>query len=183
VNDVAFAVDRSLSSLPTWDHDGNAHTIIETPKGSRNKLAYDHGMGTFVLSKVLPVGMRFPFDFGFLPGTHAEDGDPLDVLVLMDEPVFPGCVVATRLLGVIEAQQRDDGVWVRNDRLIGVAAESTTHAEVKRLSDVDTTVLSEIEAFFTDYDRIQGHRFRAIGRSGPGTARRIVGNSIEEPGD
>src|SRR5204863_796713 len=101
--------------------------VIETPKGSRSKFKYDEEHGLFKLSGVLPAGAVFPFDFGFVPATVGEDGDPLDVLVLMDEPVFSGCFVAARLLGVIEARQTEDGKTERNDRLIAVSAKAPTH--------------------------------------------------------
>ena len=81
--------------------------IIETPKGSRNKIKYDAKSRKFKLSKILPEGMVFPYDFGFAPSTQAQDGDPLDVLVLTDEPLFPGCMVRCSLIGVIEAKQRE----------------------------------------------------------------------------
>ena len=87
--------------------------IIETPKGSRNKFKYDSTSRMFKLSKVLPEGMMFPYDFGFVPSSTGGDGDPLDVLVLMDEPTFPGCLLECRLIGVIEAEQvQDCGVQV-----------------------------------------------------------------------
>ena len=79
--------------------------IIETPKGSRNKYAFDESQGMFLLKKVLPAGMAFPYDFGFVPSTRAEDGDPVDVLVLMDEPAFVGCLLQCRIIGVIEGEQ------------------------------------------------------------------------------
>ena len=81
--------------------------IIETPKGSRNKYAFDPAQEIFSLRKILPAGMAFPYDFGFLPRTLAADGDPIDVLVLMDEPAFPGCLICSRLIGVIEGEQID----------------------------------------------------------------------------
>ncbi len=77
--------------------------VIETPKGSRNKFKFDPEIGTYSLSTVLSEGMVFPYDFGFVPQTKAADGDPLDVLLLMDEPAFTGCVVESRIVGVIEA--------------------------------------------------------------------------------
>src|SRR6187549_1983500 len=101
--------------------------VIETPKGSPNKLAFEPRYGTFVLKGVLPAGAVFPFDFGFVPSTRGGDGDPLDVLVLMDAPVFPGCIVPSRLIGVIEAEQTEDGETERNDRFLAVAANSATH--------------------------------------------------------
>jgi inorganic pyrophosphatase len=175
-------VDRSLGSLPTWDDDGSASTVIETPKGSRNKLVYEPRLGAFKLSKVLPVGMSFPYDFGFVPGTVGGDGDPLDVLVLMDEPVYPGCVVPTRLVGVIEGEQHNDDGWVRNDRLIGVATSARNQAHVRNLRDLRDTLLDEIEAFFVDYHRIQGHEFRPIGRKGSATAHKLV-DEAQRPGE
>src|SRR5690242_7742786 len=102
---------------------GDFNVIIETPKGNRNKFKYDEELDLFMLSGVLPAGAVFPFDFGFIPGTRGGDGDPLDVLVLMDEPSFTGCLVRARLIGVIEAEQTEDGKTARNDRLIAVAAE------------------------------------------------------------
>lgn len=90
----------------------------------------------------------FPFDFGSIPGTVADDGDPLDVLVLMDEPVFSGCVVEARILGAIKAKQTQNGATERNDRLIAVAAKSHTHGSLKSIEDVDKTLLTEIEHFF-----------------------------------
>src|SRR5579871_5314832 len=94
-----------FDNLGAWDVDsGRLNVIIETPKGSRNKFDFNHRQGLFELGKVLPTGMAFPYDFGFVPGTRAPDGDPLDVLVLMDEPAFSGCKVLCRLIGVIEEE-------------------------------------------------------------------------------
>ena len=99
---------RSLADpfdLPPLDGNGKIQVIIETPKGSRNKYAFDPELRIFSLKKVLPAGMAFPYDFGFVPSTKAEDGDPTDVLVLMDEPAFPGCLLKCRIIGIIEGQQ------------------------------------------------------------------------------
>jgi inorganic pyrophosphatase len=95
--------------------------IVGTPRGSRNQYKYDKQTRQLNLSKVMPEGMIFPYDFGFIPETEGEDGDPLDVLVLIDEPTFPGCQVECRLIGVIEAEQEQSGKKIRNDRLIAVA--------------------------------------------------------------
>src|SRR3954471_14147255 len=99
------------------------HAVIETPQGSRNKYKYDEESGLFILKKVLPAGSQFPYSFGFIPKTLAEDGDPLDVLVLADEPVPVGCIVPCRLIGVLRAEQGKGHRMTRNDRLIAVAAE------------------------------------------------------------
>ena len=128
----------------------------------------------YVLKTVLPQGALFPFDFGSIPGTVGEDGDPLDALVLMDEPAFCGCLIESRLVGVIEAEQSEDGKTERNDRLIAVAAKSPTHAEVKSLSDLSPTLIKEIEHFFISYNQERGKKFRPIGRFGPKRAEQLV---------
>jgi inorganic pyrophosphatase len=109
---------RSKSAIPI------DQVVVETPRGSRNKYKFDEQTGRMKLSKVMPEGMMFPYDFGFLPNTKSEDGDPLDVLILSDEPTFPGCQIDCRLIGVIKANQRESGKETRNDRLIAVAAAS-----------------------------------------------------------
>jgi len=148
--------------------------VIETPKGSRNKFDFDPKLQLFALSAVLPVGESFPFDFGFIPGTKGADGDPLDVMLLMDEPAFPGCVIEARLVGVIEASQSDNGKKLRNDRLIAVSNESHLHRPIKTIKDIDARLLSEIEEFFIAYDTMKGERFKPLGRYGPARALALV---------
>src|ERR1051325_4277057 len=154
---------------------GEVNVIIETPKGHRNKYNYDEETGLFKLGGVLPAGASFPFDFGFVPSTLGGDGDPLDVLVLMDEPAFAGCLVRTRLVGVIEAEQTErDGETTRNDRLIGVAADSRLHTRVRTLESLGPTLLEEIEHFFVSYNQVKGKKFKPLARSGPERARELV---------
>ena len=108
-----------LEALSPKTEDGSkVRVVIEAPAGSRNKYKYDRDLGMFLLHKILPAGSAFPFDFGFVPGTLAQDDDPLDVMVLGEEATFTGCVVTVRLLGVIGAKQKDKGKTVRNDRLL-----------------------------------------------------------------
>ncbi len=160
--------------------DQNLNVIIETPKGSRNKFDYDPELGVFELAGVMPEGSLFPYDFGFLPSTLGEDGDPLDVLVLMDEPVAMGCLVSTRLIGVIEAEQtEEDGAAVRNDRLLGVAAHAHTQAHVKTQEDLRPQMLDEIEHFFISYNDIKGKTFKPLRRGGPKRAMELVQEGIE----
>ena len=124
---------------------------------------------------MLPAGAVFPFDFGFIPSTIGGDGDPLDVLLLMDEPAFPGCLVPSRLVAVIEAEQTErDGKCTRNDRLIAVAADARTHKGVRTLADINVTLLDEIEHFFVSYNEIKGKTFVPLGRFGPVKAARLV---------
>jgi inorganic pyrophosphatase len=149
--------------------------VVETPSGSHCKLKFDPKRRAFRLSRVLPAGMAFPFDFGYVPGTMAEDGDPIDVLLLLDAPVPAGCIVETRLIGVLEVEQREkDGAVVRNDRLIGVAVESTTRRRLRDLEDIDPALLEEIEAFFDQYNSLDGKEFRVRHRRGADAARELA---------
>jgi inorganic pyrophosphatase len=161
--------------LPPFADDGCLNTIVETSKGSRNKITFDPDRGLYELSGVLPAGASFPYDFGFVPGTLGDDGDPLDVLVLMDEPAFAGCLVTARLIGVITAEQQErDGDVDRNDRLVAVAAKSRTHEHVRTFADLGDALLEEIEHFFISYNEIKGKRFEPTGRKGARAARTIV---------
>lgn len=155
------------------------NAVIETPGGSRNKFKYDEKLGFFALSGVLPEGMVFPHAFGFVPSTRADDGDPEDILILMDEPTFSGCVVPSRLIGVIEAEQREaDGKSERNDRLIAVAAHSRDYSEVSDLDDLNKNMLKEIEQFFVNYNKERGKRFRVLQMRGPRQALKLVKQSL-----
>ncbi len=154
--------------------------IIETPKGSRNKIKYDPATRMFKLSKVMPEGMIFPYDFGFVPSTKGEDGDPLDVLVLTDEPLFPGCLVECTLIGAIEAEQEEKGDEKRNDRLIAVAQQSLLYSEIADIEDVNPTVLKQIEAFFVNYQRVRDIKVTILGRRGAETAVKILRQAAQK---
>ncbi len=166
----------TLESLPTRDGAGAWLAVIEAAQGTRHKLKYHADWKAFVLSGVLPLGLSFPYDFGFLPSTLGDDGDPLDVLVLADEAIPPGIVVPCRLLGVIEAEQIDVGERraKRNDRLIAVAAESHRYRECLQLRDIAPGVLAEIEHFFVVYNAQKGGRFTPLARRGSKVATRLV---------
>jgi inorganic pyrophosphatase len=142
--------------------------VIETPRESGNKLKFDTELGAFRVDRVLPAGLRFPFDFGFIPGTLAPDGDPLDAIVLLDSPAYPGCVVLARLIGVLEAEQQEGGVgaWTRNDRLVAVVGGPKGHASARALGDIDRFELDGIGSFFTSYHALDGDRFRVTRHAG-----------------
>ena len=165
------------SRLSSFDNKENVQVIIETPKGSRNKYAWDPKQRLFELKKVLPEGMVFPHDFGFVPSTKAEDGDPIDVLILMDQPAFPGCVIKARLVGVIEGEQTQDGKTERNDRLLAVAESSHTHSDVKSISDLNDSLLREVEKFFVNYHANDGAEFKVLACKGPQAARKLLNQS------
>lgn len=128
--------------------------IIETPKGNRNKYAFDPKQEIFLLKAALPAGMVFPYDFGFVPRTLADDGDPIDVLVLMDEPAFPGCALLTRLIAVAETAHM--------------------YANLKKLKDIPEQILKEIEQFFVNYHELQGKQFKPLARKGPKAAFALI---------
>jgi len=165
-----------LSDLATYDEtSGDLLAIVETPKGSGAKFDYDEEHGLFKLGGMLPQGTTFPFSFGFIPRTLAPDGDPLDVLLLMEEPAFAGCLVHCRLVGVIEAEQTEEnGKTTRNDRLIAVAAHSREHSEVRSLKELSDALVAEIEHFFTSYNEVRGKQFKPLGRFGPRRAQKLV---------
>jgi inorganic pyrophosphatase len=164
-----------FSSLKPFEADGDLNVVIETPKGSRNKYNFDESLGIFKLGGVLPAGHSFPYDFGFIPNTTGGDGDPLDVLVLMDEPAFAGCLIRSRLVGVIEAEQTErDGQTTRNDRLIAVSADSATHEQIRSINDLDETLVDQIEHFFVSYNSAKGKTFKPLGRFAGRKAREIV---------
>lgn len=165
----------SLANLPARDPDDNVTVVIETPKGSANKYAYDPECRAFRLKAVLPEGTSFPFDFGFVPSTLGQDGDPLDVLVLLDAPTPVGCVIAVRLIGAIQVRQREgEGEWVQNDRFLGVATHSRAQGHVGSLEDLRPGLLDEIEAFFQHYTRLQGKALEVLSRGDPRRARKLL---------
>jgi inorganic pyrophosphatase len=167
--------------LPTRDAEGAVVAVIETPRASPNKMKWDQRLGAFRLSRVLPTGMVFPFDFGFIPGTRAADGDPLDIVVLLGAPVCTGSIVACRLVAVLEAEQQEDDAtdWVRNDRLIGVPVEDATMDEIRDDGDLDARTLRDLGAFFADYNHLDGKRFRVLRHRGPKAAQRLLEEALD----
>ncbi len=159
---------------------GIVDVIIETPKGSRNKFKFDEQFSRFRLDKILPAGASFPYDFGFIPGTRAADGDPIDVLLLMDEPAFPGCLIPCRLVGVIEAEQTEEsGKTVRNDRLIAVAQDAHNYRDVQAADDINQNLLKELGHFFVSYHQMRKSRFKVNGTAGPKQAYKLLEKAVE----
>jgi inorganic pyrophosphatase len=168
-----------MSDLTTLSHNLDpskctCRIVIETPKGCKNKFAYDPETNLFLLRGLLPEGMMFPFDFGFIPCTLGEDGDPLDIMLLMDAPAHVGCLVEVRIIGIINAQQTENGKTESNDRLLGVAFHSYDHQDVNHIADVNKTLLAQVEEFFVSYNKQRGKKFKISGQGGPKKAIRFL---------
>jgi inorganic pyrophosphatase len=170
-----------LTALPNrLDPETNVCTaIVETPRGCRNKFDYDPDSNLFKLGGLLPEGMMFPFDFGFIPSSLGDDGDPLDIMVLMDAPAHVGCLMEVRIIGIIEAKQTQDGKTERNDRLLGVAVHSYDHENLKSISSVSRTLLDQVEQFFVSYNKQRGKKFKVTGTGGPKRALKVLRQGIE----
>ena len=168
-----------FSSLSPFDEEDAEllNVVIEAPKGSRNKFDFDPERGLFYVGGVLPAGAIFPYDFGFVPATLGEDGDPLDIMVLTDDgsQAFAGCLITTRLLGGINAEQgKPDEKSERNDRLIGVMHRSREYGTARSLDDVPVEIVEDIEHFFRSYNMAKGIEFKPLERCGPQEARQLI---------
>jgi inorganic pyrophosphatase len=161
--------------LAPFPHKRLVRVVVETPRGSRHKYEFLPEHDAFRLNKTLPEGMTFPHDFGFVPQTQGEDGDPLDALVLFSEPTFPGCIVDCRLIGVIRASQKAAGeAWIRNDRYLTIAEANARFAHVTEVRALPASVVEELQRFFENYNELEGRRFRVHRVDGPGPARRLL---------
>jgi len=159
-----------LLALQARDESGAVRVVIESPRGSRVKLKYSHALHAFVLSRPLPLGITYPYDWGFVPGTEAADGDPLDAMVLLDVPTFPGVVVSCRPLAALEVQQNAKGGGrQRNDRIIVAPV-------VARRPGIELTarVRDELVAFFHAVTLLEGKELRVLGWQDADTAEELV---------
>jgi inorganic pyrophosphatase len=155
--------------------------VIETPKGKGQKYDYDLSSGYFKLKKVMPAGLVFPFDFGYIPGTEGGDGDPLDAMVISELETFSGCAVDCRIIGAVKASQKErDGERMRNDRVIAIPEVSVQFAGVKRISDLPNEVMDQLEAFFKNYNQQAGKSFSPLGRMNPAQATAMISDSRTE---
>ena len=173
-----LANPNNLAPLENGDAK-SVQVIIETPKGSRNKYAFDHKQKIFQLKKVLPAGMAFPYDFGFVPSTLAEDGDPVDVLVLMDEPAFPGCLLKCRLVGIIEGDQGNKKKKVRNDRIVAIENDNHSFAHIEHIKELGKEFVEELEEFFVNYHSLSGEKYKILDVRGPAEARRRLKDGVK----
>lgn len=137
--------------------------IVETPKGSAQKYDFDEENKWFKLNKVMPAGMVFPFDFGFIPNTKGEDGDPLDIVIISELKSFPGCAMDCRIIGGIVAEQTErDNNTVRNDRFIAIPEVSQMFKDMNSIDDLPKDIINQLEKFFINYNEQAGKTFKPI---------------------
>ena len=164
---------------PPFTDDGKKiYAVIESPKGTGNKYTYFPGKDYFKLTKVLPAGMVFPLDFGFIPGTKGEDGDPLDVLVISGKGSFTGAVLECRLAGIIKAKQQEGHKKEGNDRLIAVSDEHDEFRDINSIKDITESVVKEIGEFFVNYNKIDDKEFEVTGWGDEKEARAIIESQV-----
>lgn len=166
--DLANALDRDALTV---------RAIIETPAGSKAKLAFDPDSGLYTISKLLPVGLAMPMDFGFVPSTRGGDKDPLDIMLLSEAELPTGCLVTARLLGAIEVEQKDigsSGKPERNDRVIARLAESRRWDQIDRLDQLGDRFVTELNRFFETYKQLKGQTYDVLAVSGPERAVELI---------
>ncbi len=156
--------------------------VIETPKGSAQKYDYVPNTPFFRLSKILPSGMVFPYDFGFIPKTKGEDGDPLDVIVISEFNSFPGIIIKCRIIGGIKAEQSEEKgskKLIRNDRFLAIPKCSNIFQDVEKMDDLPKRITDDLEEFFVDYNKLEGKKFKALEKIGPKEAQRLIEDQLK----
>jgi inorganic pyrophosphatase len=166
---------------PRVDRKQTIRIVVETPRGSRTKYSYDPELDGIVLKKTLPEGMVFPYDFGFIPCTEGEDGDPLDVLILMDVSTCPACIIQCRIIGLMQAEQAEKNQHpVRNDRFIAVECDSLLYQEIEDVGDLPPRFTRQLEEFFVAYNKLGGKRFKPLGTVGAKAAWKKLKSAWKE---
>jgi inorganic pyrophosphatase len=180
VDSVSDSPNKNLyRDLPTRDGRGRLLIVVEAPRGSEVKIKYDEALGVFVWSRSLTLGMRFPFDFGFVPRTLADDGDGLDALVYADVGTSPGVVVPSRVIGALRiAQQRTGEAEKRNDRLVVVPEAEHRYAHLTDVTELPERVRAEIETFFTTSLALTGKYIELRGWASADEAERLVDEGV-----
>jgi inorganic pyrophosphatase len=169
-----------LLKLPTRNDHDEVHVVIETPRGSAAKLEYDPELQVFTLSKALMLGLTYPYDWGFVPSTKGEDGDPIDALVLHDAATAPGLVLKCKIIGVLEVLQSEKGKKsIRNDRLIAVPRDSHREKADKDARDLPKQVREEIEKFFIATDELEAKELKFLGWKSPKTGERLIESAVK----
>jgi inorganic pyrophosphatase len=171
-----------LASLPVRSTAHAFHVVVESPRGSGVKLKFEPGLGAIMLGRPLPIGLVYPFDWGFVPGTCASDGDPLDAVVLFDQSTFPGVVIACRGLGVIRlTQKRKEGKGrQRNDRIVAVPICAPRFEHLRKPQDLSKRQREELEQFFLSAVFFENKDARLLGWGGAREAETLVDKSASK---
>jgi inorganic pyrophosphatase len=171
----------NLRNLPVRNKGGDVHVVVETPRGSGAKLEFDPDLQAFTLSKSLMLGLSYPYDWGFVPSTKGEDGDPIDVLVLHDAATAPGLVLKCKIIGVLQVLQKDKGKQkIRNDRLIAVPRDSHREKSEEDVRGLPRQVREEIEKFFVATDELQDKELKFLGWKGPKAGEKLVDQAAKQ---
>jgi inorganic pyrophosphatase len=161
--------------LPAGAHPPDTVTaVVEIPRGSKNKYELDKASGLFRLDRVLYSAVHYPGDYGLIPRTLHEDGDPLDILVLVSEPTFPGSQIDSRPLGVLKMRDRGDP----DDKILAVPCNDPSYEEYFDIADLPQHSLKEIEHFFHIYKDLEGRRVETIGWEKSESAMKVILDSI-----
>jgi inorganic pyrophosphatase len=151
------------------------YAVIEIPKGSRNKYEYDKDMEAFALDRVLYSPFIYPAEYGIIPQTLYDDGDPMDIMVLMEQPTFPGCVIETRPIGIMRMIDGEDN----DDKILGVPINDPRFKDVTDIDDVPEHLLKEIAHFFKEYKHLEGKTTEVLGWENAQKALEAIEHSIE----
>ncbi len=150
------------------------NVIVEIPKGSRNKYEYDKDQHIFKLDRVLRSSMNFPGDYGLIPQTLGEDGDPLDGLILINQPTYPGILVPARPIGILKMQDNGEG----DDKILCVPADDSRMADIHDVKNLDNAVREEVAHFFEVYKQLEGKKIILGGWDHVEAAHKIIGEAI-----
>ena len=164
----------NLLKLPTWANKSCVHAVVETPRGSRAKLEFDAKLRVFTLSKPLLAGLTYPYDWGFIPSTKAEDGDPLDALIIHDAATYPGLVMVCKPIGLLETIQIKNGKKKRNDRLFVVPDRAPFEGDLEDIRQLPKRARSELERFFEATNALEDKTLKFVGWDGPAKATEII---------
>jgi inorganic pyrophosphatase len=161
-------------NLPPFTEDGDVQVVVETPRGSRAKFAYEPKLESFALRKSLLTGLTYPHDWGFVPSTKGDDGDPLDIMIIHDATTFPGLVVTCRVIGVLQIEQKSRKKTERNDRLFAVPRRSHSEKALRDVGDLTKPIREELEKFFIATDELEDKKLDIIGWKGTKAAMQAI---------
>jgi inorganic pyrophosphatase len=161
------------------DEKGSVRCVVETPRGSRAKFKFDPETKMFVLSKSLVVGLSYPYDWGFVPSTLAEDGDPIDVMLLHDITTYPGVVLSANLVGVLEVNDIEDGKKTPNPRLFAVPLGANREHDLDDVRSLAKRLREELESFFQETAALEKKEVECLGWHGPKRASELLDEAIQ----